>query len=305
MWCNKEGDPTTYSGPVPSIESVAEGLVFASPDMLNYRHPDHFLSGNLNSCLENWRAILQDSPFQDFGLPIISHGEVTTDYFQPFQGTFLQQFCDSNFPPRKIFPNSKSCASFEGFITYTIMERVHNGSLNVIAGWEKLSPHTSCSLLPMNLKNFGMCYDYITDLPRYVDQDHYQTTFDVKIGYDHKQLNPSSSTYFGLEWGRWYFSYATLPFGWKASAYIYHTVGMAATHFIRSNGVPCFQYIDDRHAGKLRLLRACAKQFSNFQLAQMAAFVACSVLVSLGYFIGLKKKCLNAVYLCLVFGVFA
>ena len=273
--------------------------------MLNYRHPDHFLSGNLNSCLENWRAILQNFPFQDFGLPIISHGEVTTDYFQPFQGTFLQQFCDSNFPPRKIFPNSKSCASFEGFITYTIMERVHNGSLNVIAGWEKLSPHTSCSLLPMNLKNFGMCYDYITDLPRYVDQDHYQTTFDVKIGYDHIQLNPSSSTYFGLEWGRWYFSYATLPFGWKASAYIYHTVGMAATHFIRSNGVPCFQYIDDRHAGKLRLLRACVNQFSNFHLAQMAAFCCLfsPCLPRLLYWS--QKKCLNAVYLCLVFGVFA
>ena len=78
--------------------------------------------------------------------------------------------------------------------------------LMLFAGWEKLSPHTSCSLLPMNLKNFGMCHNYITDLPRYVDQDHYQTTFDVKIGYDHIQLNPSSSTYFGLEWGRWYFS---------------------------------------------------------------------------------------------------
>ena len=79
------------------------------------------------------------------------------------------------------------------------------------------------------------------------------------------------------------------PSAKKASTYIYHTVGMAATHFIRSNGVPCSQYIDDRHAGQLRLPRACVKQFSNFQLAQMAAFVACSVLVSLGYFIDLKK----------------
>ena len=177
--------------------------------------------------------------------------------------------------------------------------------LMLLAGWEKLSPNTSCFPLPLNLKNFGMCHDYITGLPRYVDQDHYQTTFDVKIGYDHIQLNPSSSTYFGLEWGRWYFSYATLPFGWKASAYIYHTVGMAATHFIRSNGVPCFQYIDDRHAGKLRLLRACVNQFSNFHLAQMAAFCCLfsPCLPRLLYWS--QKKCLNAVYLCLVFGVFA
>ena len=73
---------------MPSIESVAHGLVFASPDMLNFHHPDHFLAGNLKSCLENWGTILQDSPFQDFVLPIISHGVVISDYFQPFQGIF-------------------------------------------------------------------------------------------------------------------------------------------------------------------------------------------------------------------------
>ena len=57
---------------------------------------------------------------------------------------------------------------------------------------------------------------------------------------------------------------------------------MAATHFIRSNGVPYPQYIEDSHAGQLRLPLAWVNQFSNFQLAHMAAFVACSVLVSLG-----------------------
>ena len=253
-------------------------------------------------------------------LPIISHGVVISDYFQPFQGTFLQQFYDSNFPPRKIFPNSKSCASFEGFITDTIMERVRNGSLTVIGRAGEVEPPHLVLPITIEPKKPRMCHDerflnlwikdcpftldYITELPRYVNQDHYQTTFDDKSRYDHIQLHPSSSTYSGLEWGGWYFSHATLPFGWKASAYIYHTVGMAATHFIRSNGVPCSQYIDDRHAGQLHLPRACVKQFSNFQLAQMAAFVACSVLTSLSYFIGLKKKCLDTVYLSPVFGVF-
>ena len=33
--------------------------------------------------------------------------------------------------------------------------------------------------------------------------------------------------------------------------------------------------------------------FSNFQLAQMAAFIACFVVISLGYFIGFKKSCLT------------
>ena len=185
--------------------------------MLNFLHPDHFLGGNIHSCIENWRAILQDSPFQDFVLPIISHGVVISDYFQSFQGLFLRCFYDSNLPPRKIFPNSKSCASFEGFITDSIMERVRNGSLNVIGRVGEVEPPHLVLPITIEPKKPRMCHDerflnlwikdcpftldYITELPRYVDQVHYQTLFDDKSGYDHIQLHLSSSTYFVLEWG--------------------------------------------------------------------------------------------------------
>ena len=83
--------------------------------------------------------------------------------------------------------------------------------------------------------------------------------------------------------------YTTLPFGSKASAFIYISTGLVANSYIRSLGVPCTQYIDDRHAGQLRLHAHHKNQFSDFQLAEMAWFIACSVLLSLGYFIGLKK----------------
>ena len=75
---------------------------------------------------------------------------------------------------------------------------------------------------------------------------------------------------------------------------MYNSIGLTTTHFIRSFGVPCSQFIDDRHVGQLRLRpRANSmRAFSNFQLAQMAAFIACLVVTSLGYFIGLKKSCL-------------
>ena len=94
--------------------------------------------------------------------------------------------------------------------------------------------------------------------------------------------------FFGLEWEGCYFVYTTIPFGWKASAFVYHSIRMAATNYIRSLGVPCSQYIDDRHCGQLRLP---SKQvsFSDFALAEMAAFIACAMLISLGYFIGLRK----------------
>lgn len=91
---------------------------------------------------------------------------------------------------------------------------------------------------------------YISGLPHYVFKSHFQTTFEYKSGDDHVKLSPDSFTFVGLEWKGWYW---TLPFGWKASTYIYHTVGLVATCHIRSLGVPCSQYVDDRHVGQLTL----------------------------------------------------
>ena len=82
--------------------------------------------------------------------------------------------------------------------------------------------------------------------------------------------------------------FTTIPFGWKVSAFVYHSIGMAATNYIRSLGVPCSQYIDDRHCGQL-CLSFTQSSYSGFALAEMAAFIACTILTSLGYFIGLKK----------------
>ena len=121
---------------------------------------------------------------------------------------------------------------------------------------------------------------------------HFQTTFNDKSSYDHVKLLPDSFTFVGLEWKGWYFCYKTLPFGWTATTYVYHTVGLAATCHIHSLGVPCSQYIEDRHVGQLTLLRDLqdSLKWSSFQLAKAAAFIVCSVLVCLGYFFGLSKS---------------
>lgn len=118
---------------------------------------------------------------------------------------------------------------------------------------------------------------------------------DDKSGYNHAKLSSNSRTYFGLEWNGWYFVYNTIPFGWKASAYLYHTIGMAATSYVRLLGVPCSQYIDDRHVGQLAPCphsNRTVTRWSDFEYADAAAFICASVLVSLGYFIGLSKSCL-------------
>ena len=47
-------------------------------------------------------------------------------------------------------------------------------------------------------------------------------------------LHPSWRTFFALEWNGVYFVFCTLLFGWKASAYIYHNLGLAVTSAARS-----------------------------------------------------------------------
>ena len=60
-------------------------------------------------------------------------------------------------------------------------------------------------------------------------------------------------------------------------------------------GVPCSQYIDDKHVGQLAPCHRPSKQdieWSNLEYADAAAFICASILISLGYFIGLSKSSL-------------
>jgi len=53
----------------------------------------------------------------------------------------------------------------------------------------------------------------VSDLPRYVSRDSHQSLLDDKTGYDHILLADDSRTFFGIQWGGWYYTYNTLPFG--------------------------------------------------------------------------------------------
>ena len=71
---------------------------------------------------------------------------------------------------------------------------------------------------------------------------------------------------------------------------MYHTTGLWATSYIRTLGVPCSQYIDDRHAGQLVAhKKPNLPEWTNFELAEAAAFIVVSVLTSLGYTFALSS----------------
>ena len=143
------------------------------------------------------------------------------------------------------------------------------------------------------IKELPFSLDIIADLPCYVLNNSFQTMWDDKSGYDHVRLSPDSRTYFSPQWNGWFFVFNTLPFGWKASAYLYHFVSLISTGYIRFRGVPCSQYIDIHHFGELQIWRTappCSR--SGFQPAQAALYIACYILIDLGYFIGLEKSTL-------------
>ena len=58
--------------------------------------------------------------------------------------------------------------------------------------------------------------DSLLGLPRYVFPSSFQSVCDDKSGYDHVLLTPESRPYFGFQWGGWYFTSNTIPFGWKS-----------------------------------------------------------------------------------------
>ena len=158
----------------------------------------------------------------------------------------------------------------------------------------------------MNLwiKDLPFRHDHLSDLPRYVLPGHCQTSFDDKSGYQHVLLHPSSRTFFGLEWNGVYFVFCTLPFGWKASAYLYHNLGLADASAARSFGVPVSKYIDDGHVGQLYRAPASSTLSPDRVLAEAAAYILCYLLIEAGYFIAIaKSQCVPSIirflgYLC-------
>ncbi len=76
---------------------------------------------------------------------------------------------------------------------------------------------------------------------------------DHRKGYQHIRLTEDQrQTFFGFEWQGYYLVYTTLPFSWKASCYIYHTLSRLAVSYGCSLGIPCLIYIDDSFNSALR-----------------------------------------------------
>ncbi len=237
------------------------------------------------------------------------------EFAQHYKGSYKGWSYDSDHPPQRVFRNNQSCKPFVEFVRQTLLDRLRTGAVSLLGKVEEVKPPHIVHPLTVEPRKPRLCYDArypnlwmqdkpftldkLCDLPRHVSKASYQTVLDSKSGYDHLLLMDDSTTFFGIQWGGWFFTYNTLPFGWTCSPYVYHNTGLVASNYLRSIGVPCSSYIDDRHNRQLQV-RFDAGAYAHFATddechftaAQSAIFLVCYQLIRLGYFLGLKKSIL-------------
>jgi hypothetical protein len=255
-----------------TVRLVSQGDLVGDCTQLAFRDPELFRAGELHSHFTAWEA-LADSPVpsteQQEVLAWIREGVSVHPYFKHFNGMFKGEKYDSDLPPLKTFKHNSSCKPFVKTIQKTLLDRVATGAISLVGQVGRVDPPHLVLPLTMEPTKPRLCHDArflnlwmqdrpftldkLIDLPRYVTKDSYQTVLDDKSGYDHLLMTTNSRTYFGFQWGGWYFTYNTLPFGLKISPYVYHTTGLMASNHFRSLAIPCLLYIDDRHNGQLQV----------------------------------------------------
>ena len=116
-------------------------------------------------------------------------------------------------------------------------------------------------------------------------------TCDEKSEYDHVRLTEESQTYFGLQFGGWIMLYTTLVFGWNASPYVYQTIGMRVTSYMRNLGIRTLQYIVDRMAAESKSDNDPLESSLNGVIlpCEVVAYCLVEILTRLGYTLCLKK----------------
>ena len=299
-----------------TIDEIIRGERLANPSDLRYRV--RFRAGELHEHYEQWENLAGDqpSPQQLQILEWIPNKISIFQFFRPFSGNFKGEFYDSARPPSRQFRNNPSCRPFADFVRRTLLDRLRMGAMSLRGKvGEAKSPFLVLTLTVEPTKP-SLCHDArylnlwmvdmpfslngLTNLPRYVGRDTYQTVLDNKSGYDHFLLTEDSREFFGIQWGGWLFVYNALPFGWKISPYVYHSTGLMASNFFRFNGIPCSLYIDDRHNGQLQVSSRHGAyadlpslEAYNMAAAKSAIFLVAYFLINLGYFLGVSKSILE------------
>ena len=271
---------------------------FSWLEKLPLRDHSNFVAGQLHAELNNWHILLKqvDNESSPKVKNWMENKIDINDFVKPFKGRFNGVMYNESSPPAAIFNNYGSCEPFKHEIAAHLEEGLKNGSLELVGRVGEVDPpHLVMPLLMIRgtrknrlchderflnlfMKSMPFSLEGLKGVPRWLETGDYMASSDEKSAYMGIMLSEGSRTYFGVEFGGWYMHYRVLPFGWSISPYIYQTVGMQVTSFLRMKGVVTSQYIDDRFIGPWTVIAAPKLERTGY-----AIFLNTATLNALGF----------------------
>ena len=225
------------------------------------------------------------------------------------KGNFQDITLDSYYPGPQHFDNYVP-EEFQQFMEENVQEWVNMG---VLQKWDEIkspedpdiplvvSPLGVEPKKPRGLWDGRYVNEFCRDIPFNMDNaakvaevawvNAYLFKLDHKNGYFHVPLHEKSRKYFGVFWKGIYYVLTVLPFGWKSSPLIYHSITEAVNMYIRSLGIPMLGWIDDM-LGMTEQLYRHSTDDTQFKSAMRAMVVVTIILFKAGYFMGIAKCCL-------------
>ena len=272
---------------------------------LAFRDPSKFIAGGLHDHLDQWDSlvdIVNNEQSVEFRKCLRDKVDIF-DYFKPFKGNFFGLHLDSDIPPKCILPNYASCEQYGPIIAEQLHERIKNGSMELVGKIGEVDPpHLVMPLVVVSQRDkIRLCHDErllnlfmvhkpfmlegLAQIPAMLCQGDKIASSDEKSAYDGVLISPRSRTFFGLQFGGWYLQYRTLPFGWSISLYIYQSIGMQLTSYLRSLGIKTIQYLDDRFLGPYLSQSDVTEHATGLSI-----FMNAAILSNLGYTIAMEKS---------------
>ena len=275
-----------------------------------FRKESNFVPANLKRHSSFWeQEILRDHPHKKTLLKWIKgiHIEEFLNSFTTgeYQGIKLNSF----YPERQEFQNYVP-SEFEQFMDDTVVEWLRLGALQK---WEDVrqpnDPEVPVVVSPLGIEpkkprslwDGRYVNEFCKDIPFSMDSaakvaevswlNAYLFKLDHKNGYLHVPIHKKSRKYFGVFWKGVYYVLAVLPFGWKSSPVIYHTLTEAVAMYLRSLGIPMLDWIDDMLGSTEQSCRELDDE-EQFQSAVRSMVVVTHVLFKAGYFMGISKCCI-------------
>lgn len=307
-WITLEGriaSPATHS---PRAEEVINGDLHFNINTLPIRDPSKFISGQIHSFVPEWECIMDKiSSKNNDVLKWIKNGVNVFDFFQSYKGNFKGKYYNSNVPPKHYAPNSSICKQYSDFIVKELMDKIQCGAIKLLGRVGECQPPRVVMPLTVEPSKPRLCHDeryinlWIKDLPfrletlkdihRLVDKNALLITCDEKSGYSHIKIDEESQEFFGIQFGGFFMVYLTLPFGWKASAFIYQSIGMCVTSYLRTFSVRNSLYIDDRFVATRG--SDSVDDVKVHEEARRLVYGLVELLTRLGYTLALSKCSLN------------